>query len=116
MTRYKPRIDRAVPGPAGRKRVVDRKYLDHLRDEPCILTGMRARPDETVDPMHIGTYGKGMKTDDEALPVLHHFHAEGHQHGEISMLRQYAQDWLVREAFRAYARELYRRWKHDGSA
>lgn len=91
----------------------DQKYLDYLKTQPCILTGIRGHNDrETVDPIHIGTAGKGLKrSDDETLPVIHRLHALGHQKGEISMLRQHAPDWLLREAFRAYARQLYREWK-----
>ena len=93
--------------------VRDRKYLDYLREQPCILTGRVGHPEiESVDPMHIGTAGKGVKSsDDEALPVIHHLHARGHESGEISMLREVAPDWLLREAFRAYAREQYREWR-----
>lgn len=90
----------------------DRAYLDHLRSEPCILTGFRATDLEGVDPAHIGTAGKGLKSpDDEALPIRHSLHAEGHQTGEASMLRTHAPDWLIRAAFRALAREMYREWR-----
>ncbi len=90
----------------------DRRYLDHLRSEPCILTGFTATEFEAVDPCHIGTAGKGMKSpDDEALPIRHSLHLEGHQSGEITMLRTHAPDWLLRDAFRAYAREQYQRWR-----
>jgi len=90
----------------------DRKYLDYLREQPCILTGRIGHSEvETVDPMHIGTAGKDLKSsDDEAIPVIHHLHARGHSNGEISMLRLEAPNWLLREAFRAYARELYKKW------
>jgi hypothetical protein len=98
------------PQPKG-ERVEDRTYLDYLRGERCILTGQYGNEFETVDPAHIGTYARGMKTDDEALPILHRYHAEGHQHGEVSMLRKHAPDSLIRDAFRAFARERYRDWK-----
>lgn len=85
----------------------DRAYLDHLRDEPCILTGLRGN----VDPAHIGTAGKSMKSsDDEALPVSHELHNAGHNGGEISMIREHAPNWLIREMARAYARQMYRDW------
>ncbi len=90
--------------------VADRKYLDSLRDETCLLTGRYATDSDPVEPMHVGTAGKGIKNDAEAIPVCHSLHAYGHQHGEIEMLRAKAPAWLIREAFRAYARELYRRW------
>jgi hypothetical protein len=90
----------------------DRKYLDWLRDQPCLLTGYSASESMAVDPMHIGTAGKGLKSgDDEAIPVVHYLHRSGHQAGEVSMLREHAPDWLIRDAFRAYAREMYRKWK-----
>lgn len=92
----------------------DRKYLDWLHDQPCILTGHYSDDNETVDAAHIGTAGKGLKSsDDEALPICHSLHVRGHQHGEVSMLREFAPDWLIREAFRAYAREMYRGWKNE---
>lgn len=92
--------------------VRDRKYLDYLRTQSCILTGLSAVEDMAVDPMHIGTGGKGLKSsDDEVLPVVHYLHQQGHDSGEVSMLRANAPDWLLREAFRAYARMLYAEWK-----
>jgi hypothetical protein len=90
--------------------VRDRRYLDSLRDERCILTGQFATQGDAVIPMHIGTLGKGIKrSDDEALPVLDSLHKEGHQHGEITMLRKHAPDDVLRAAFRALARERYRK-------
>jgi hypothetical protein len=41
-------------------------------------------------------------------------HNLAHTTGEITMLRREAPDWLIREAFRAYAREMYRKWKDEG--
>ncbi len=92
--------------------VRDRKYPDSLRDQPCILTGWTATEEFAVDPMHIGTLGKGIKSsDDEALPVRHEYHVRGHNEGEISMFRKHAPDWLLREALREYARRLYREYR-----
>lgn len=91
--------------------IKDRKYLDSLRDEPCIITGLRAQPNDAVDPCHVGTAGKGLKTDNEALPLLHSLHALGHQKGEMRMWREKMPDWLLRACLRAYARELYAEWK-----
>ena len=92
--------------------VRDPKYLESLRDERCILTGI---PGQTHDPIvaaHIGTLGKGIKSsDDEALPFRSSLHMLGHQKGEISMIRSYAPDALLRDAFRALARERYKQWK-----
>lgn len=95
-----------------REPIRDRRYLDWLRTQACLLTGTPPSEYEAVDPMHIGTRGKGLKSsDDEALPVIHSLHVEGHTFGEVSMLRRHAPDWLIRDAFRAYAREFYRMWK-----
>jgi hypothetical protein len=85
-----------------------------LRTQTCVLTGQRGDDHNSVIPMHIGTAGKGLKSpDDEALPVMHSLHRSGHNHGEVSMLRKNAPDWLIREAFRAYARQLYQEWKNE---
>ena len=92
----------------------DRAYLTWLREQPCVLTGERSSERESVDPAHIGTLGKGIKSpDNEALPLIHRLHAEGHQSGEMAMFRRHAPTWLLREALRAYARQMYREWK-DG--
>lgn len=89
--------------------VRDRKYLDWLHDQPCIITGLHGSEYETIDPAHIGTLGKSIKSsDDEVLPVLHRFHGTGHQGGEMSMWRQELPDSILREALRAYARQFYR--------
>lgn len=90
----------------------DRAYLDGLRLERCILTGLPAQPRDPVVPMHVGTLGKGIKIDDDcALPILSSLHQLGHQKGEVSMLREHAPDDVLRDAFRALARERYRRAK-----
>jgi hypothetical protein len=100
-----------------KSRVVrDRPWLDHLHGERCIITGLRGTADETIDPAHVGAF-KGMKrSDDEALPLIHSLHAEGHRIGEISMWRARMPDWLIREALRAYARQLYAEWKQKEQA
>ncbi len=86
----------------------DRKYLDFLRDERCLFTGHLG-----CDPMHIGTAGRGLKCHDYwAIPIKHELHRHvGHQHGEISMIREHIPDWLLRECLRMYAAHLYKRWK-----
>lgn len=92
----------------------DRLYLDWLRTQPCIITGHYATEYEAVDPAHIGTAGRGMKSpDDEALPIRHGLHAMMHAAGEASVLRAHAPNWLIREAFRALARESYRTWRGE---
>jgi hypothetical protein len=86
----------------------DRAYLDWLRDQPCLLTGVRGES----EPAHIGTAGKGIKSpDNEAIPLHYELHRKAHQHGEISMLRERAPDDVLRAAFRALARENYAAWK-----
>ena len=90
----------------------DRKWLDHLRREPCVITGLRATDTEAVDPMHIGTLGKGIKSpDDEVLPVAHWIHISAHQVGEMTMFRKRLPDAILRAALRALARENYQEWK-----
>lgn len=92
----------------------DPKYLIWLRTQRCIFTGLPPRDFEAVDPMHIGTAGKSIKSsDDEALPVLHSIHREAHQNGEMTVLRAYIPDDVLRAAMRAYARELYAQWKAE---
>ena len=91
----------------------DRKYLDWLRGEPCIVTGLRGNDHETVDPAHIGTRGKGIKSpDNEVLPLLHSIHQEAHNKGEMSVLREKLPDDVLRAALRALAREKYEEYKH----
>ncbi len=95
--------------------VSDRAYLDSLRDQTCLFTGQRATENERVDPAHIGTYGKGMKTDDEALPIIHSLHAEMHARGEMSVLRARIPSAVLRAALRALAHEMYAEWKNGGA-
>ena len=90
----------------------DRAYLDYLRTQPCILTGFPGSEYEAIDPCHLGTAGEGVKSPDNwALPIRHSLHVEGHNSGEISMLRKHAPDWLIRAAFRALAEKDYHSWK-----
>lgn len=87
----------------------DRAYLTWLRTQPCIVSGYTG---EDVDPAHIGTLGRGIKSgDDEALPLRHIYHMQGHGSGEMSMFRQCLPDDVLRAALRAYARELYREYR-----
>lgn len=93
--------------------VKDRKYLDYLRTQRCLFTGQYSTDSDAVDPAHIGTYGKGMKTDNEAISCLHSIHHAGHNRGEITVFREATPTWLFREMLRAYAREQYREWKSE---
>ncbi len=97
-----------------RKPIRDRKYLDSLRDAPCIITGYLGCELHAVDPVHIGTRGKGYKSsDDETLPILHSIHLEMHRRGEMTVLRELLPDDVLRDALRALARERYREWKQN---
>tara|TARA_R110000787_G_scaffold52193_3_gene123034 strand:+ start:4123 stop:4437 length:315 start_codon:yes stop_codon:yes gene_type:complete len=104
-----------VIGKQNRPIVSDKKYLKYLRGERCLFTGLRGTASESVVPMHIGTAGRGIKTDDEAVPALHSVHSEGHQNGEISMIREMLPDNVLREAVRALAREMYLDYKDQAS-
>lgn len=86
--------------------VEDRPYLNWLRTQRCLFTGH-----EETEPAHIGTFGKGAKTDEHAIPLSWRLHRIGHQHGEISMIREHIPDWLLRECLRMYAANLYKQWK-----
>jgi hypothetical protein len=87
----------------------DKAWLISLREHPCIITGVRATEHMSVVAAHIGTAGKGIKSDDrETLPLLDGLHKISHQKGEVTLFREQAPDWLIRDAMRAYAREYYR--------
>ena len=89
----------------------DRKYLDWLRTQRCIITGQIGTEYLAVDPAHVGTAGKGIKSsDDEVFPVRHDIHAEMHAHGEMTYYRNNLSDAVLREALRAYAREQYQEY------
>jgi len=91
----------------------DKKWLDFQKEEmACLFTNVRSHDYETVDPCHVGSLGTGIKRgDDETLPIMHRFHKLGHDKGEWTMWRNNIPDAVLREALRAYARELYRAWK-----
>lgn len=89
----------------------DRKYLDWLRTQRCELTGRYGSSFDGIDPMHIGTGGKGCKSgDDEAWSVLHSIHLEAHTRGEMTVLREHIEDDLLRAMIRAYCREKYQQY------
>jgi len=65
----------------------DRKFLDWLREQPCLVTGRYGNPDiETVDPAHFrwGTNGgTSMKPSDYfANPLIHSEHDKQGRVGE----------------------------------
>lgn len=92
--------------------VHDRKYLDWIREQPCVLSGQ-----SPSDPAHIrigGGGGMGMKpSDDRVLPLAHHLHAEQHQVGELTFWRDAfaMNDRLLIEAIIAMAEKRYRQWQ-----
>ncbi len=89
----------------------DRKYLDWVRTQACLIEG---RNDGTVEPAHIGTAGKGVKSsDDEVIPLSHRHHAKAHSVGEVRYLFDYLPIPILRKMLRLYARELYRQYKID---
>lgn len=90
----------------------DPEYLLHLRTEPCIVSGHRATEWLAVDPSHVGSRGRGIKSDDSlALPIRHDLHVELHQHGEVSFYRKNLPDDVLMLCVKAYCREKYREWK-----
>ena len=92
--------------------VRDQAWLDHLKGERCLITGLRGTDYEGVDPAHVGTLGRGIKSsDDEVLPILHRYHVMQPQMGELTMWRKFAPDDVLRAALRALAREMYAEWK-----
>lgn len=87
----------------------DRKYLDSIHDERCLICGQTP-----CDPAHIGTAGKSIKSpDNESLPLCNRCHSAAHREGEISYLRGHLPTAVLREALRAYGRELYQTWREQ---
>lgn len=87
----------------------DQRWLDHLKGERCIVTGLHGTDYDGIDPAHIGTLGRGIKSsDDEVLPVQHSIHLRMHSRGEINVLRAMLKDDVLRAALKALAREMYR--------
>jgi len=94
--------------------VRNQRWLDHLKTERCLITGQFGSEFEGIDPAHIGTLGKGIKSsDDEVLPILHRFHVLQPSIGEMTMWRKHLPDHVLRAALKAYARELYAEWLRD---
>ncbi len=126
-----PRPTKPIPRKAKKKRIItsgkivrghklrplveDRKYLDGLRDEACMFTGTRGNEFDPVEPMHFGNPGKGIKSDNEAGPVLHSIHALTHTKAGILALITFLQQnpSLLLDMFRAYLRERYAIWKAE---
>lgn len=89
----------------------DRKYLDWLRTQPCLIEGMRG---ENVEPCHISTMGKGIKSsDDECIPLFHHHHAKAHSLGEVRYLFDHLPLSVLRRMLKLYAKEIYKEYKRE---
>lgn len=89
--------------------VRDKKYLLFVRTCRCLVTGRRGDGREAVDPCHIGTAGKGLKSDDcHVIPLLHSVHVRCHQHGEISTLQELLSDSVLLAVTSCYYQQLYR--------
>ena len=94
----------------------DKKWLLHLRDEPCIFSSQLGNDNQSVVAHHIGGGGMGMKaSDDLSLPMLQKHHTQVHQHGEASTYRKLLSDRVLIAMARAYAREQYAEWKNEMS-
>jgi len=93
----------------------DREYLEWLKGERCIVTGSLSRYDDAIDPAHIGTAGRGIKSpDDEVLPMLHSEHMKSHAGDVTYWTRVFENDpHLLRLCLRAYARQVYKEWKDE---
>lgn len=92
----------------------DQKYREWIKEQRCIVTGQPPTEWDGTDPMHIGTAGKGLKSNDnEILPVRHSFHRIAHSHGEMTMFRKHLPDAVLRQALRALAREMYQEYRRE---
>jgi len=99
-----------------REIVSDPAYIKDLRNHRCVFTLQYAPMCESVVPMHVGNPGKGLKTDNEAMPILNRFHVHGHQHGEVSMFRHQAPEHVIRDACAAYERYAGKTFDATGDA
>jgi len=91
--------------------VRDAAYRVWLRSQPCIIEGVRG---DTVEGIHVGTAGKGIKThDSEMLPMFHHHHAAAHAKGEVEYIISRLDTRTKRLMLRAYAREQYQLYLKD---
>jgi hypothetical protein len=92
----------------------DKGYLVWLRDQPCVITGLYGSDNDAIDPAHIGTAGKGIKSaDNHVLPVLHSIHQKMHANGEIETFRERLPRDVLRYMLKLYAETLYAAYKSD---
>lgn len=98
---------------------IDRKYLDHLRESECELSGFENSEfaSVAVDPAHVGGLsggaGKGRKCHDfEALPLRHDLHMEMDAGFRRFWLRELENNpALQRDMVRAFAILRFLKWK-----
>lgn len=92
----------------------DRKYLDWIREQRCVISGQTP-----CDPAHIrigGRGGMGMKpSDDRVLPLAPHLHAEQHRIGERTFWLDAMVNvpGLMEEALGALAEKYNRRYRDE---
>lgn len=87
-----------APGGAGRlrglrlekpRRVRDRRFLDSLQGQPCVICG---KPGE---PAHLKSRAAGGDdTKENVKSLCHPHHAEFHQMGRYSFCEKYHLDWF----------------------
>lgn len=89
-----------------------RKYLDYLRDQPCIITGLR-----DVEPAHLrllGSGGTGVKpSDNRALPLYWELHRRQSVEGELPVWLWGANEYPVTflaSVLIEVAEARYRQW------
>lgn len=95
----------------------DRAYLDHLREQPCIVTGL-----SQTEPAHLrllGSGGMGSKPSDaRAVPLYWELHREQNNAAEIKTWIRWAgayPDFLARLLIEKAERD-YQAWKERGRA
>lgn len=91
--------------------VRDRRYLDHLRAQPCIVTQLGE-----CEPAHLrllGSGGAGMKpSDSRALPLYWELHRQQNNTAEIKTWQRWAQDYpdFLPRLLIEVAENRYRDW------
>lgn len=93
----------------------DRAYLDHLRERPCIVTGLSG-----CEPAHLrllGSGGMGMKPSDaRAVPLYWELHRQQNNTAEIRTWLRWAEaypDFLARLLIEKAERD-YAEWREMG--
>ena len=100
------------------KPVRDRKYLDHLRNGPCIVTGSSGSS-PVCEPAHLrllGSGGTGVKPgDDRALPLHHKLHQLEQRLGPRAFWRKMMEDYpdLIWRLLIEVAESRYEKYKQE---